>query len=325
MGTFDSLPPAVSVVVCTYDRADLMAGALRSLCEQSLNKAEYEVIVVDNNSRDNTQAVVEEFWQRYSNVRYYREPQQGLSHARNRGWQEARGEYVAYIDDDCKVPEQWLAVAKDIIERIAPAAFGGPTRSWYNTLKPHWYSNSGHQPFMEARFLKNEYECTRIFGCNAVFRRNLLQELGGFDSSLGMSGKKIFFGEETALLMLINAHRPEEAVYYDPRLYLYHLVRPEQMKWTYLIRASFAAGRSFYRLKKHNLVPADGRKELLKRCLRTLSDITADMARSILTRDRQRYPLVQNYLHKHTLQYVQNLGNLYERYQDISRNDRLKT
>lgn len=132
----------ISVILCTYNRADLLATALQTLCEQSLDKREYEVIVVDNNSADETRQVAEAFCRDYANVRYVFETRQGLSHARNRGWREARGEYVAYTDDDCKLPSQWLAVAKQVIEEISPGVLGGPYFAFYNTPKPRWFKDS---------------------------------------------------------------------------------------------------------------------------------------------------------------------------------------
>lgn len=116
----------ISVIICTYNRADLLAGALESVCQQSLAASAYEIVVVDNNSTDETPQVSRAYAERYPDVRYYIEPQQGLSYARNRDWQEARGEYVAYIDDDCQAPASWLAVGQAVIEHVAPDGFGGP-------------------------------------------------------------------------------------------------------------------------------------------------------------------------------------------------------
>ena len=138
----DSSGPAISVVICTYNRAELLANGLQSLCEQTLTMSHYEVIVVDNNSNDNTRAVTENFCQQYPNIRYFFETQQGLSHARNRGWREAKADYVAYIDDECKVPSQWLTIAKQIIDRLSPAVFGGPYYGYHNTLPPRWWKES---------------------------------------------------------------------------------------------------------------------------------------------------------------------------------------
>ena len=96
--SYGSILPVISVVVCTYNRADLLASVLQSLCEQTLNCSHYEIIVVDNNSGDNTRAVTEDYCRRYPNVHYYLETSQGLSNARNHGWQVAKSKYVAYLD-----------------------------------------------------------------------------------------------------------------------------------------------------------------------------------------------------------------------------------
>ena len=98
--------PIISVIICTYNRAELLSTALQTLCEQTTNKSRYEIIVVDNHSQDNTHAVFEDVRHRYPNLRYCMEKRQCLSHARNRGWRESQGIYVAYIDDECKVPDQ---------------------------------------------------------------------------------------------------------------------------------------------------------------------------------------------------------------------------
>ena len=105
----------ISVVVCTQNRADLLVDLLPTLCEQNLSTAFYEIIVVDNDSTDRTRLVVEDFCRNYDNVRYCMELQHGLSYARNRGWREAKGEYICYVDDDCKIPTHYLSTAKEII------------------------------------------------------------------------------------------------------------------------------------------------------------------------------------------------------------------
>ena len=81
----------LSVIVCTYNRCDLLTGCLQSLGDQRLSPARFEVVVVDNNSTDDTAAVVEHHQARLANLRYVFEPIQGLSHARNRGAAAAVG------------------------------------------------------------------------------------------------------------------------------------------------------------------------------------------------------------------------------------------
>jgi glucosyl-dolichyl phosphate glucuronosyltransferase len=97
-----------SIVICTHNRAEILQDAVLSACSQSYNVQKYEIIVVDNNSTDDTKKLIANLQDKYPKIRYIFEKDQGLSNARNRGWREARGKYVGYIDDDCKVPREWL-------------------------------------------------------------------------------------------------------------------------------------------------------------------------------------------------------------------------
>jgi len=305
----------ISVVICTYNRAELLTGAIQSLCHQTLDCSLYEIIVVDNNSTDDTHAVVELF-AHYGNVRYCLETRQGLSHARNRGWQVAQGEYVAYIDDDCKVPAHWLAVAKEVIELVSPAAFGGPYFAYYSTPKPPWFQDryASHVQGEKARPLgQHEY----LSGMNIAFRKSLFQHLGGFDPNLGMSGQKIAYGEETDILRRIRATMPNEVIYYEPRLFVHHLVRPEKMTMRWIMRQRFADGRYSYRVFQGDSPLAVGPLQVLRQIVRTLLAFGVDVARGVLQRDLTRYPYVQNYLYEHTFRCLQALGGLYEQYRQI--------
>ncbi|MEE8471432.1 MAG: glycosyltransferase family A protein [Dehalococcoidia bacterium] len=97
----------VSAIICTHNRSDYLRQAIQSLADQTLPTEQYEVIVVDNGSTDNTRAVVEGF-DHIANLRYVYEPILGLSQARNTGWQNARGEYIAFMDDDAiGYPTSW--------------------------------------------------------------------------------------------------------------------------------------------------------------------------------------------------------------------------
>ncbi len=223
---------AVSVVVCTYNRSDSLIRALESLCRQRTAASAYEVIVVDNNSSDDTRSVVDSFRRLHPNVVYRFEPGQGLSHARNRGWREARGDYVAFVDDDCEVPEQWLECARGIIGGHAPVLFGGPFYAAYRSPKPCWWKerydidfSRRHRP-VAGRLPPGTY----LDGGNLFIRRAVLRDVGGFDPGLGMSGRNLGYGEDTMVQMRIEGAMPSERPYYAPELYVHHLVRGEKMK-----------------------------------------------------------------------------------------------
>lgn len=302
----------ISVVICSYNRAELLKDALQSVCDQTFDKARYELIVSDSDSPDSTAQLAAEFGARYPNVHYCTQSALGLSRARNLGWQTARGKYVAYIDDDCRVPPEWLTVAEAVIADEAPGAFGGPIRPLFEANRPQWFKESYgiHQPFDNARSLANEQEITRIFGGNAFFRRDLLEALGGFDPDLSMFGDKISFGEDTAFLKLIHRERPGEVIYYDPKLFLYHLMRPVTMTWRYNIPATFEAGRVQFNQNRAGYQVRGGRIKLWLQSLRTVIALAMDLIRGTLKRDRQAYPYLQNYLYEHSLRYIRRLGRL---------------
>lgn len=310
----DRRSPLVSIVVCTYNRAGLLAAALQSLCEQTLNPSEYKIIVVDNNSSDTTRAVAEEFCRRRPNIRYVFERQQGHSHARNRGWQEARGEYVGYIDDDAQAPPQWLAVAKEVIEEVSPAVFGGPYYASYNSPKPAWWKDSyrSHERTETARPLdQGEY----LSGGNIFFRRQLLQTMGGFDVTLGMSGETIGVGEETDLLRRVRATDPEALIYFEPELCVDHLVPAEKMTLGWNMRRRFATARYAYRVFEAGDRPPAKRYRLLLQTVRTLRDFAKEIFFGAVFRNKDRYPYAQNYLYERAFRHLQTLGRLYEQYQ----------
>jgi glycosyltransferase involved in cell wall biosynthesis len=237
----------VSVIVCTYNRLELLGGALRTLCHQTLDRSAYEVIVVDNNSNDGSRQLVDEFCRRFSNVRYCFEPQQGLSYARNRGLQEARGKYVAYIDDDARAGENWLKTALALLENTKPVplCLGGPILPFYSTTKPTWFKGEMRTWGDSPRYLRPGESFS---GSNMIWRKEILLTLGGFDVSSGVRGDYLSIGEETMLFEKIWYSFEQPHFYYSPELAVQHWVPPTKMTVAYQLKRAFAAGQCWNRL-----------------------------------------------------------------------------
>ena len=300
------------MIICTYNRAHLLADALQSMCQQSIDSAAYEIIVIDNNSTEQTYQVTASFIQQYPHVRYYRELRQGLSHARNRGWHEAQGDYIAYIDDDCKAPPHWLATAQKIIQDVAPTGFGGPYLAFYKTAKPAWFKDEygSHTPYPTATFLNAAPDA--LHGGNLFLQRQVLAQVGGFDPKLGMVGTEQAYGEETALLRHLRVTVPEARFYFEPDLYLYHLVRPEKMQLGWLVRDHFARGRALNRV--YNKANSSNRYWGLSACYMLLlaALVISDGVVFALLRRRSQYPYIQNYWYESSLDHIKTLGRLYQ-------------
>lgn len=235
-----STHPLISVVVCTYNRAELLSGCLRSLEHQTVGKELYEVIIVDNNSTDATQTIARRFGQENSNFRVVVESRQGVARARNRGWREARSGFVAYIDDDARAKPEWCARIMEFIrKRPDVAGFGGPYLSCYFTDKPKWYKDEygswslpgGERPMRQGEFVR---------GTNMVFRRDVLPEVGGFDETLGHVGENIAYGEEPNLHARLIKNG--EVIYYCPDIVVEHLVTPQKMDVKWMLSSAYKAG-----------------------------------------------------------------------------------
>src|SRR5690606_27992260 len=126
-----SQSPKISIIIVTYNRSDLLPGCFDSVVDQAAVQSDYEVIVVNNNSTDDTQKIAEEYAEKYDNFRTVIAEKQGLSHGRNRGYLEAKAEYVAYLDDDAKATRTWVETALKVISELEPEIFGGPIDPFY--------------------------------------------------------------------------------------------------------------------------------------------------------------------------------------------------
>ncbi|MDH5506005.1 MAG: glycosyltransferase [Anaerolineae bacterium] len=141
----------ITVVICTYNRAATLHIPLDSMVKQHYPTEHFEVIVVDNNSTDATRHIVESYQERLPNLRYIFEPQQGLSIARNKGWQDAAAPIVAYLDDDAGACEKWLGEIVKVFEEETPrpACVGGPVQLDWGGKKPDWLPESYLQMYTQ--------------------------------------------------------------------------------------------------------------------------------------------------------------------------------
>jgi len=235
-------PFRLSIVVCTYNRCSLLRECLTRLAEQCESDSQSEVIVVDNNSVDETQRVARSFSDRFPWFRLVSEAEQGLAHARNRGWREAKAPYVAFIDDDARPCAGWVtAINRFSAAHPDIAAFGGPYRAFAASAVPDWFPRDygSWDLGQETRALTgSEF----LNGTNMVFQRAVLQALGGFDSTLGMRGSDVGYGEETELMMRLRTRGLR--MFYSPDIVVEHAILEYKMRLTWLLASAYRSGRS---------------------------------------------------------------------------------
>jgi glycosyltransferase involved in cell wall biosynthesis len=180
----------------------------------------------------------------------------GLAKARNLGWKQAKGDYVAYIDDDAVATSDWVENILGFIKKHSDVVvFGGPYTSYNASSLPSWIPTE--LTVMEIRtkvarpiVLPHEW----LTGTNMIFRKNVLKELGGFDEKLGVTPTRRSYGEETDLLIRINnAGYP---IWYDPKIKVLHEFALSKTSLLFLLKDQFTHGYNSHDTFK-NLVKSD--------------------------------------------------------------------
>lgn len=231
----------VSVVICTYNRAQLLAECLESLCHQTVPIDDVDIIVVDNNSTDETRAVVESFQDRLLRLRYVFEKKQGLSHARNRGYSEATTEWVAYLDDDAKAHPDYIESILKAIREHRFDCIGGLFLPWYKFGKPKWYKDSYGS---NVEKLSNPEDRRFAPGGNMIIRKDILVEMGGFSDYVGMSGEKVSYGEETRLQLAMRTKGYSYGL--DERIRIDHLVARYKLSPWWFTKSAYSVGKDYW-------------------------------------------------------------------------------
>lgn len=237
--------PRISLIICTYNRDVLLPRCLEAAVKQSLAPPEYEVIVVDNGSTDDTRAVVE----RHGAARYIYFGERGLSLARNAGAHAARAPVIAYIDDDAIAETGLLERLLAAYDRFPDAAcVGGRIDIVLPPELPSWYSD--HFAGYYSQFRLEYAEPARVsemweypFGANVSFRREALGEIGYFSTRLGRVGRGTAGGEEldAECRLALRGH----SIYYHPGARVEHIILPDRLKWSHIANSAQAAGRNW--------------------------------------------------------------------------------
>jgi glycosyltransferase involved in cell wall biosynthesis len=249
-------PAQITFIICTYNRAHYLDDTLKSLIANRPDNQNFELLVVDNNSSDNTADVVQKHQQNSEAVRYVKETKQGLSHARNRGIEEADTPYLVFLDDDIQATESlipgWQSFFADYPEAVAA---GGKNHVQFDDPRPPWMSYF-LLPLLAYHDLgdtiKKYSSGNYPVGCNMGFRKDIFDQVGLFDTDLGRKGKSLNAGEEKELFKRIR--QLDKDVYYLPDAFLYHRVSAERLTIEYIRKQAYGLGLSMrLRLKKATL------------------------------------------------------------------------
>jgi glycosyltransferase involved in cell wall biosynthesis len=238
--------PKIAAIICTHNRDRYLGAAIDSLLAQDYG--DFEVLVIDNASNDQTEKVVQE---RLDNprLRYIYEPTLGLSVARNRGARETNAPILAYLDDDAVASLQWLRVFVAAFDQQEKLSIAGGRVSLIlpeGRTMPNWLSQNlagalGYYNLGDEIVLITEPGLTPR-GLNYAIRRSFLEKIGGFDPNLGRVGKNLLSNEE--LYMTELALNDGWQVAYLPEALAQHNVSPERLEPSWFVRRSWWQGVS---------------------------------------------------------------------------------
>lgn len=188
--------PDISVVICTYNRRALLSSALNSLFQQRVADVKYEIIVVDNNSPPDTQALVEELAGTDDRLRYVRETRQGNAYARNTGVEHARAPIIAFVDDDVTVRENWIETIKQTFDDASVEFIGGKVLPRWEETPPSWLTHTHWAPIAAIDYGNSVFPITPdnpvcLLTANIAFRRNIFERFGRFSPDVQREGDTI--------------------------------------------------------------------------------------------------------------------------------------
>lgn len=245
-------PIFISVVICTYNNAASLTVTLTQILRQDINDLfPIEILIVDNNSSDNTKQEVESFIKSYTGKAYYfREDNQGLSFARNRGIRESRGIYILFTDDDADVPPNWIKnYCTKITESGADCLYSKIKVQW-DKPKPWWYSSRFRSFFVELDYGEKPrliYDIHHeFFGKNFAIKKDEIIALGGFNENLGRKGNSLVAGEETVIYRSLISRGSK--VYYFPDAEVGHRLKDREYSEENIRKAFIDGARTRYHL-----------------------------------------------------------------------------
>ena len=226
------LESKISVVVVSFNRPEDTNDTVASLLSQS--KKPFEVIVIDDGSFPPLRIRFQDKTLRL--IRFDQES--GLSNSRNHGVISAKGDCIAFIDDDAIAEKHWL---EEVQKAICDGAeiCGGPVKPLYKATPPDWWNVKDFGGYVGVG---NALEKNVIFGCNMIVKAEVFQAIGLFDPRLGRKNGKLLISEEADLFK--RAGKRGYKISGIPTAIVYHKVNPKRMTIRYILRWNFYSGRT---------------------------------------------------------------------------------
>lgn len=233
----------ISIIICTYNRSQYLKANIESIIKHGAQyKSVFELLIVDNNSIDDTYNCYKNLLEEGFNFKYVKEESQGLSYARNTGVKNACHEWLYFVDDDMlflesTFPELFRSINSGFM------IFGGLFSPYFVSEKPRWISNDFRKKRTLNKSFKDLHIDEYISGGNMIINKSIFQKIGCFNTLLGMKGNLVGYYEEIEFQK--RAKEKGFQLGMNPNLHLYEVIRPEKLTVSWLIYDNFALGRDW--------------------------------------------------------------------------------
>lgn len=285
-------PPKFTIAICTRNRYLYLRKTLECLLPLLKSSERAKVLVIDNNSNDETATFIQCFATGQESVDYISCPQIGLGFARNAALEKCDTEWLVYLDDDALVSSNWILELEKLINSEQFDAFGGVYTPWYAEGKKSWFQDEFETNIHMFPKEKKTGLLTHSYfsGGIAAYRVEPLKNVGGFPTAIGMKNKKVSYGEE------IHAQRNLAIAGYklgfSKDWKMEHLAPLKKQTITWAWKKQYALGRDFWEtyskkknfknlthysfLKLKKLTPYNDYKQLksIRACLYKMSSIS---------------------------------------------------
>ena len=245
----------ISVIIPTRNRAHLLSSVLESLTRQTLSRERFEVLIIDNGSKDNTVAISQKYSAIFSNIKYFYEPEPGLHVGRHRGMLEATNDILVFADDDIEALPSWLESIQEAFLESDVAMVGGNNLPMFVKPPPQWIQNMWDHPYssnvrtlaalsiLEMGGPIRDFSPFYVWGCNFSIRKQVLLAAGGFHPD-GMPNELIRFRGDGETHVSRYVLESGKRCVFHPGATVYHKVMPERMTFEYFRLRGFNQGVS---------------------------------------------------------------------------------
>lgn len=265
----------LSFIICTYNREKYIYECLSRLAKNTVKK-DWEVVLVNNNSTDNTAAECERFVKDFPNIhyRYFVETQQGLSYARNRGIAEAKGNWLVFLDDDAMVESDYIEnLQSHLKQHPEAAAFGGQIEPLFEDGEPAWYSkwSMGFVSAIDRGNTVHVFPDNKFpIGANMGIKREVIGKVGKFNTELGRTGNNLLAGEEKDLFNRIR--KAGGIILYFPNIGVRHCIPLKRTTKEFIAILGEGVGQS-EKLRTRHLGELSYCMRLLTECIKWCATI----------------------------------------------------